>query len=155
MISSFSGEFRFLSNFYEAPLLFDGRRYRNSEGAYQAAKFIEEKQMDISPWQFEELTGAEAKKLARSQHGFIRPDWKEVSLGVMIEVVHAKFTQNYGIRTWLVATFPHELIEGNTWHDYFYGVCSGKGENWLGRILMAERAYWLEIAKNGYREGEH
>ncbi len=33
-----------------------------------------------------------------------------------------------------------DLIEGNTWKDYFWGVCSGVGENHLGRILMEIRS---------------
>jgi len=66
----------------------------------------------------------------------------------MSEVVHAKFAQNKDIRIQLVNTFPHDLVEGNTWHDYFYGVCNGQGTNWLGRILMAERMYWLDLMAN-------
>ena len=63
-------------------------------------------------------------------------------------MVHAKFTQNKDIRIQLVNTFPQDLVEGNTWHDYFYGVCNGQGANWLGRILMAERMYWLDLMAN-------
>jgi predicted NAD-dependent protein-ADP-ribosyltransferase YbiA (DUF1768 family) len=39
----------------------------------------------------------------------------------------------------LAATSPAELIEGNTWHDTFWGVCDGIGENNLGRLLMKIR----------------
>ena len=145
MIISFQGDYHFLSNFYEAPLLFDGRQYRNSESAYQAAKF------PTDQFRFSDLTGAQAKKLAKENKAFIRADWEEVNLGVMIEVVHAKFTQSIELRTNLVATFPQPIVEGNNWNDYFWGVCDGQGENWLGRILMAERCYWLEMANNGYR----
>ena len=73
---------------------------------------------------------------------------KQISLIVMSEVVHAKFTQNKDIRIQLVNTFPQDLVEGNTWHDYFYGVCDGQGANWPGRILMAERMYCLDLMAN-------
>ena len=44
----------------------------------------------------------------------------------------------------LLATGGEELIEGNWWHDNFFGVCTcgpcdGKGKNNLGKILMRVR----------------
>ncbi len=39
----------------------------------------------------------------------------------------------------LINTGDAELIEKNYWHDYFWGECNGKGENWLGKILMQIR----------------
>ena len=41
-IESFDKEFRFLSNFYRAPLMYRGIAYPTSEHAYQAAKTINE-----------------------------------------------------------------------------------------------------------------
>jgi predicted NAD-dependent protein-ADP-ribosyltransferase YbiA (DUF1768 family) len=40
----------------------------------------------------------------------------------------------------LLATDEADLVEGNHWNDTFWGVCRGVGQNWLGRILMDERA---------------
>ena len=37
----------------------------------------------------------------------------------------------------------NELIEGNDWHDTFWGVCNGIGKNWLGKILEEERDKYL------------
>ncbi len=37
-ISSFSGDFRFLSNFSHSPITVDGKEYLTVEHAYQAAK---------------------------------------------------------------------------------------------------------------------
>ena len=34
---------------------------------------------------------------------------------------------------------PHELVEGNTWGDRYWGVYNGQGKNWLGRLLMQVR----------------
>ena len=84
------------------------------------------------------------KTFKRYQQHLTRPDWKAESISViMSEMIHAKFTQNKDIRIQLVNTYPQTLVEGNTWHDYFWGVCDGQGENWLGRILMAERSTGL------------
>jgi predicted NAD-dependent protein-ADP-ribosyltransferase YbiA (DUF1768 family) len=45
----------------------------------------------------------------------------------------------------LLATGEEILVEGNTWHDNFWGRCScrncrGKGVNHLGQLLMERRA---------------
>jgi predicted NAD-dependent protein-ADP-ribosyltransferase YbiA (DUF1768 family) len=52
--------------------------------------------------------------------------------------VREKF-KNEELAQLLIDTDDHELIEGNWWHDYFWGVCNGKGENHLGKILMDVR----------------
>ena len=63
----------------------------------------------------------------------------------MLNLVRAKFKQNPGLAEKLLNTGERELVEGNQWGDTFWGVCSGKGENVLGKILMQVR---LEI-RNG------
>lgn len=35
-----------------------------------------------------------------------------------------------------MATGNEMLVEGNNWHDKFWGVCGGEGENHLGKMLM-------------------
>ena len=40
MISSFRGKYRFLSNFFECPIEFDGMKYQNAESAFQAMKTL-------------------------------------------------------------------------------------------------------------------
>lgn len=37
-IAKFEGSYRFLSNFYEAPVTYLGLTFRNNEAAFQAAK---------------------------------------------------------------------------------------------------------------------
>lgn len=58
----------------------------------------------------------------------------------MYEIVLAKFTQNPELLDKLKATGDAILIEGNYWHDTFWGVCEGKGKNYLGKIIMKIRA---------------
>ena len=43
-IESFSGVFRFLSNFYPAPVHYEGIDYPTSEHAFQAAKTVDKNQ---------------------------------------------------------------------------------------------------------------
>lgn len=58
----------------------------------------------------------------------------------MVDIVRAKFTQNKELAKRLKATGDKTLIEGNYWHDTYWGVCEGVGENYLGKILMNLRS---------------
>lgn len=131
VIDSFRFEFGFLSNFHEASLWVDGKRYPSVEHAYQALKVggSEEIREAKSP--------ALAKKLGRKFP--MVDDWDNKKVGVMFELVREKF-KNPLLRSMLLATEDAELVEGNTWNDRVWGVCKGVGQNWLGKILMEVRA---------------
>lgn len=131
MIDSLQGSF--LSNFYETPVVYEGIRYRNAEAAFQSAKLADKKER----LQFQKLTGAQAKALGKTVK--LRDDWDDIKLSVMYDVVDAKFANNESLRTSLIWTGTQEIVEGNNWGDTYWGVCRGKGENHLGKILMAIR----------------
>lgn len=149
MIGKFEGRHRFLSNFFEVAVYYDGLLFRSAENAFQAAK-TEDREIQMS---FQEMRPAETKRAGRQL--LLREGWETIKLDVMGEVVHAKFTQHRDLRKRLMGTEDQELIEGNYWHDDFWGACDcrgakpgcgmGNGQNWLGRILMAERAYWIAL----------
>lgn len=132
---TFSGDLDFLSNFYPAPVVVGGIRYGTSEAAYQAQKSLDE----AVRTRFAEYPPGKAKR--KGQQIVIRPDWYEVRLAVMDEVIRAKFTQNPDLAAKLVSTGTTLLEEGNSWGDTFWGVDvhTGKGENNLGKILMKVR----------------
>lgn len=132
-ITSFSNEFSFLSNFYECDVTFDGCTYRSVEHAYQSAKTFDVLQREMIR---SATTAGNAKRLGRKVT--IRDDWERVKLGLMRDLVHQKFSCPE-LRTALNATKGMNLIEGNHWNDTFWGVCRGKGQNWLGIILMEVR----------------
>lgn len=131
-ISEFRGEYYFLSNFYSAPVTYNGMCFENNEAAFQAAKCPERMT------EFCRLNPSEAKRLGRRVK--LRGDWEAVKDTVMYEICKAKFSQNPDLADKLVATKDAELIEGNTWGDRIWGVCDGVGENRLGKILMRVRA---------------
>ena len=134
-ITSFRGDYHFLSNFYESPLEYEGLRYQNAETAFQAHKCTD----DGEKAEFSSLAANKAKRLGRQVK--LREDWEEVKTGLMLQIVRAKFAQNPELADELLRTGDRKLIEGNTWHDVFWGMDlnTGQGENHLGRILMQVR----------------
>ncbi len=134
VIDSFRGDFGFLSNFYEATIYVGGERYRSIEHAYQAHKTLD---LDLRRLIREAKTSGIAKKLGQAVK--IRDDWESVKVDLMRDFIRRKF-ENPFLRLQLLATEGARLVEGNTWGDVFWGVCKGKGQNWLGKILMDERS---------------
>lgn len=135
IISCFRKEYSFLSNFWEVPVEYQGLVYGSNEAAFQAQKCQNREEM-VS---FTTLRPSDAKRKGRRVS--LRPDWEQVKVGVMEDLVRAKFTQNEDLKQLLLATGDAILEEGNTWHDTFWGVDaqSRKGENHLGKILMKIR----------------
>lgn len=137
-ITSFTGEYRFLSNFYrvDVELGRDGDVYPTVENAYQAAKTTD--RSERIP--FRSCTPGQAKRMGRRLE--LRPDWEEVKVDIMRHLLRQKFASGPLARL-LLATGDAELVEGNTWNDTFWGVCRGKGRNMLGKLLMETRKVTL------------
>lgn len=132
-IEDFSGEMRWLSNFHPVNVMFDGKKYPSVEHAYQAAKTLEEaERTKIRNLNKASLAKSAGKKVT------MRPDWEKVKLGIMEDLVRQKF-KNPDLKEALLKTGDEKLIEGNWWGDTFWGVCKGKGQNHLGKILMRVR----------------
>lgn len=140
IIQRFQLEYDYLSNFYPAIVCVDGLEFLNSEAAYQAAKCAKAEDRLL----FTELNSNDAKRLGRELPA--RADWEEIKVQEMEKIIRAKFTQNPHLAQFLVETGNAALIEGNTWHDTFWGVDlkTGEGENHLGKILMALRKDFQE-----------
>lgn len=134
MINQFQGHYRFLSNFWPAEVVFEGHTYPSVEHAYVAAKTLSHTErftfMDPA------IRPGDVKRMGRKLH--LREDWEEVKLGIMEDLVRQKFSKS-PLKEMLLMTGDQELIEGNTWGDTFWGVCRGKGQNHLGKILMKVR----------------
>lgn len=134
-VHCFREEYRFLSNFWDAPVTYKGLTYQNAEAAFQAQKCTDE----AEKLQFTTLRANEAKQLGERVQR--RPDWEKVRLAIMENIVRAKFTQNEDLKQKLLATGELALEAGNTWGDTFWGVDAKtrEGRNHLGRILMRVR----------------
>ena len=133
VIDSFTGEYRFLSNFYPSVIFLHEKSYPTVEHMYQASKTGDPYQED---WVRDAKTPGEAKKRGRRVN--IRPDWEQVKIITMLVLLRKKFNIPE-LKEKLIGTKDAELIEGNTWGDTFWGVCNGVGENNLGKLLMKVR----------------
>ena len=142
VLMEFRGAYDYLSNFYPSSIEFDGITYCSAEAAFQAQKCVERKSRE----QFAGLTAVKARH--RGRQVSIRADWEQIKLSVMEQIVRAKFTQHPELAGRLMSTGDLQLVEGNAWHDTFWGVdlATGKGENHLGLILMKIRAELLTAA---------
>lgn len=136
MITEFQGQWRWLSNFWPARVVYDGYEFPSSEHAYVAAKLG----MRIYYEDIAFSTATQAKRFGRMKP--TSPNWESRKREVMLEIVRDKFTRNQALKTALLATGDTELQEGNRWHDHYWGICppgSGNGRNELGKILMQVR----------------
>lgn len=136
MITSFRGENAFLSNMFDVPISYKGYTFINAESAFQS-----QKQPDIAD-QFVGLSGPEAKRKGCKVH--IRPDWDSAKDEIMLEVLRAKFL-NKDMRSRLLNTGDAYIVEGNGYHDNYWGYCTCSNcalkdkHNKLGIMLMKIR----------------
>lgn len=147
MIDSFFGVHRFLSNFYKTPTPVcdnEGIEYPTVEHAYQASKTDD---LEIREAFAKLKSPYDAKKFGQEVE--CRPNWETARIPIMRDLLMRKFNMPL-MRHRLIATYPHELVEGNTWHDNFWGncfcgrkACLAPGKNWLGFHLDAIR--WQHV----------
>ena len=148
-INSFRGRFVFLSNFYPCRIEHKGITYPSVEHYYVALKVTGMQFIDgvyYTGADFRELVAripdaGDVKKVGKIVK--VRSDWEEKKLGFMDWGVREKF-KDANLANMLLDTGDLQLIEGNNWHDNYWGVCScrkcgDRGENHLGRILMSIR----------------
>ena len=149
MIQKFEGRYGFLSNFYPCEIEHQGIVYPSVEHFYVAMKCNGPQLINgnqYTPVDFREMIARIAypgmvKKIGQKMS--IRKDWNEKKLDFMNWAIREKFKIEI-LAEMLVETGDEELVEGNVWHDNFYGKCScikceNKGNNHLGRILMKVR----------------
>lgn len=133
IIDKFKDDFAFLSNFASCTVNYEGINYPTVEHAFQAAKSLDDRDRTHIAYLD---TPAKAKTYGRTVK--LRPDWEVVKVSIMEDLLRQKFSQE-PFKTLLIQTGSAGLIEGNHWHDTFWGVCNGVGQNHLGKLLMKIR----------------
>jgi ribA/ribD-fused uncharacterized protein len=152
MITEFRGEYAFLSNFHPCNIVRRGKLFLSVEAAYQSEKCANPEDRA----RFCNLTAKDAKALGKKVK--IRSDWEQVKRQTMYELVFCKFENVHYFQTLLLKTGHTQLIEGNLWHDNYWGDCTcgclrcqAKGQNQLGEILMKVRSALRENLAEKYR----
>lgn len=139
-ITSFMEEYRFLSNFYQSPVAYGGLTYPNAEAAFQAQKC----QKEEDKVKYTLIKNPVVAKRMGKKEPDLPANWREISYGIMLEIIRAKFSVPEMAEK-LLSTGDAELMEGNNHHDNLWGNCAcprcaaKTGENRLGRILMQVR----------------
>lgn len=111
----------FLSNFYPCEIVVPSDPsvvYPTAEHAYQAWKTeVASEKLAIR----NAISPGAAKSFGRHKVS-LRKGWDGMKVGVMAQLLEIKF-RHPALRQMLVETAPKMLLEGNYWHDTFYGVC--------------------------------
>lgn len=146
-IEGFQRQYRFLSNFFPAPIQRkgeDGKVWPTSEHLYQALKCVNPSDMETIR---RATTPGNAKRLGNVFE--IHSDWNDKSKEDAMRVcLFLKFSQNKNVRRLLLATGDAMLVESNRWHDNYWGDCvcsrcsNQKGQNILGKMLMSLRTFF-------------
>ena len=135
-------DFYVLSNFSSFTLMWKGIRFDTSEAAYHWEKFPGGGgDAQLARYFIETAPSAhEAFKIAERNKAHRRPDWDEVKVDIMRDILRAKAQQHEYVRRKLLATGDRELIE-NSWRDGYWGWGPNRdGKNMLGRLWMEVRA---------------
>lgn len=134
-VFGFFGPFRFLSNFHYVDVEMDGLIYPTTEHAYQAAKSDDP---EVRAFFANGVnTPGGARRLG--QEIPLHPEWHtRIKYEVMLNLTRKKFAKE-PLKRMLLETGDMYLEETNHWGDVYWGVCNGKGENNLGKILMLVR----------------
>lgn len=138
IIKEFKNEYRWLSNFYPCDIEYKDIVYPSIEHFYVAMKTTDpDLRKEISLIE----TPGKVKRFGRKLD--IRENWEDIKISIMEHALKTKFN-NPKFKKLLLDTEDDKIIEGNLWHDNFWGSCycdkcGDKGKNILGKLIMKIR----------------
>ena len=106
-ISSFTGEYSFLSNFFMKEIQIEGKLYPSVEHAFQAMKTTDEDEQEAIK---NCTTPGRAKRLGRKVK--LRDNWEDIKVSIMKNIIEVKFSDVFLMEK-LLSTLDKTLIEGN------------------------------------------
>lgn len=128
------------SNLFRCDVNFEDRLFPTAEHAYQAGKAVKPA---VREWILKAPTPALAAMAAHGLYTWdVVPNWAGIKVDRMRAVLRAKFTQHEHLKKLLLDTGTRKLVEAGTTNNAvnrFWGEVDGKGENTLGKLLMALR----------------
>lgn len=96
-------DFYVLSNFSAFALMWKGQRFDTSEAAYHWEKFPDKPSVRYEI--FTAMSAHEAFKVAERNKAMRRPDWDNIKVKVMRDILRAKAEQHEYVRRKLLANF--------------------------------------------------
>ncbi len=137
-IEKLTGKWAALSNFH----MENRAKARSAEHIFQAAKTED-------PAERTHILTREKPGQAKfaGKRCTLRKDWELLKVDIMEEILRRKFA-DATLNNILQETGDAEIVEGNHWHDNFWGQClcgkrakcnPGQGKNILGNLLMKIR----------------
>ncbi len=161
MINEFKGPHYFLSSFFmlNIPIYWRTLSYPSGEHLFAAYKTMN---LEDKLW-ISTLKEPKHAKAAGSKWGYkgrkivLRADWEQeyngapLKVHVMRHVLTLKYCYNSVLTEWLCKTHPKQLIEGNWWHDNYWGNCTCNkcvnipGQNLLGRLHVEHRNKFMML----------
>lgn len=125
------------SNFSAHIVVYKGERYQTAEHAFHAQKFENKdfvKQIQDCP------SPIAAWELARKLKPHRRPDWDDIKVEILTDIIRRKAEQNPDVKQALLATGDEEIVEVNPNDDFWGNGPDGNGQNQTGKILMKIRS---------------
>lgn len=154
-VEAFTGPFEFLSSFHSRPFSWEGRMAQSAEHHYNAAKTDDPTEKSLV---YDQQTPGRAKRTG--QKVTLRKGWDDhLKTQCMESILQEKFAPGTDLAQHLLGTGDALLIEGNVWHDQYWGQCTCEkhyhwpGANTLGRLLMNQRDALREGAQSFARVG--
>lgn len=137
-IGFYPREFYCFDNFSAFAVVYKGIKYMTVEHAYQALKFADTAP-DIAREITECFSSYEAQQIAYANRDKQNPDWDEIKVDLMEELLRLKLEQNPYVKRKLLQTKDYEICEDSP-KDSFWGIGSNRnGQNQLGKIWMKLR----------------
>ena len=128
-ISSLTGRWEALSNWFPCSVVMGGVAYKSVEHAFQAAKAGDDAAAATAIRSA--ATPAQAHALGRKLP--LPADWERRKRPIMRSILRDKFRRDGALRERLMRTEGRNLLATNEWGETCWGVSGGKGENELGK----------------------
>lgn len=125
-----------LHNFSAHAIEIDGITYPTAEHAFHALKFDDSNLRDRiiacpSP--------IAAFKLGKELKPHRRPDWDDIKIDILTDIIRHKAQQNPDVKETLLLSGSEEIVEANPTDDFWGNGPNGDGQNHTGKILMKIR----------------
>ncbi len=112
--------------------------FPTAEHAYQWKKFSFSAS-SVAEEIFNARSARDTKVIADRHRDDVSPEWNDLKVSFMEEILRAKLGQHEKVKSLLQETKSLEIIE-NSPTDIFWGIGNGEGKNELGKLWMKLRS---------------